>query len=84
MNKDKLPKKKSAPGQEPVCYCFEVYETEIVDIIHKHGIADLETLQTHTEAGQGCKSCTFDLEDIIRREGPDVKVVSKVKVVRPQ
>lgn len=65
-----LAKKGSAKKrqEEPVCYCFQVYEETILQIIREHKVNSVEELRRYCRAGMGCGTCTFDLEEIIERE----------------
>lgn len=55
-------------GKDPICYCFEVHEEEIVALVRRHEITSIEQLQKYADAGMGCGSCLRDLEKIIARE----------------
>ena len=51
--------------REPVCYCFEVYEDEIIEIIEKYHAKSVEDLQKYSQACMGCGSCRISIEAII-------------------
>lgn len=54
--------------QEPVCYCFEVYEEEIRAIIRDKKVATVQDLHRHCQAGMGCGTCRSDLEKLVADE----------------
>ena len=54
--------------QDPICFCFEVYKEELVDIIHKYKTKTVEEIQTYCQASMGCGGCRGDIEKIIEEE----------------
>ncbi len=54
--------------EDPVCFCFEVYKNQLVEIIHKHKTKTVEDIQKYCQASMGCGSCRFDIEKIIEEE----------------
>ncbi len=62
--------------RELICYCFEVYKDEVVDIIKNEKATTVEEVQEHCQACMGCAGCRFDIEDLIDElEDDTVKVV---------
>ena len=56
---------KLPPMSDLVCHCFQVTETELLEILAKHPCKSIMELQDHTHAGRGCGCCVFDLDDLI-------------------
>ncbi|NUM36725.1 MAG: (2Fe-2S)-binding protein [Candidatus Brocadiae bacterium] len=54
--------------KDPVCFCFEVYKEELVEIIKKHKTKTVEEIQKYCQASMGCGSCRSDIEQIIEDE----------------
>lgn len=50
-----------------VCYCFEVYRSEIIRLIKEHQPQTTSELVALGEAGNGCSSCWCDLDELIKR-----------------
>jgi NAD(P)H-nitrite reductase large subunit len=76
-----MPDKKSS-DKDPICFCFEVPEEEIVKAIHEHKIRSLEECKKHCAASTGCGTCAPDVEAIIARENgeePPAKSPKKSK-----
>ena len=51
-----------------VCFCFEVEEDTIINIIKNHNAKTVEEIQKHCKAGLGCGGCRPDIEEIIEKE----------------
>ena len=58
-----------APDDELVCQCMQVTRGEIVAAI-RAGARTVDDLKEATQAGTGCGSCVFDLEDLLAAHGP--------------
>jgi nitrite reductase (NADH) large subunit len=59
------------PDSETICGCNGVRKGEIVEAIHKHGIATLAQLKQRTKASTGCGSCSGLCEKLLRAVAPD-------------
>ncbi|HLX59667.1 MAG TPA: iron-sulfur cluster assembly scaffold protein [Planctomycetota bacterium] len=61
------PRKKSAPGEPLVCYCFQISENSVERAIRLRGLKTIEELANATKAGAGCHTCHPDLDAILKR-----------------
>ena len=61
------------PDSETICGCHGVRKGDIIQAIHKHGIATLGQLKQHTRASTGCGSCKGLCEKLVRAVAPDFK-----------
>lgn len=52
-------------GPKLVCYCYEVPEEKVKEIIREHGVQTLDDLHKYCNAGLGCGTCRSDLEKFI-------------------
>jgi len=48
-----------------ICYCFGVTRGEICTVIREHKCTTPEEIGERCQAGRGCHSCVFDLEELI-------------------
>lgn len=51
-----------------VCYCFNVKDDFIKDIIRKHGCECYKDIQKHCPVGTRCGACIGDLQDLCEKE----------------
>jgi len=49
----------------PLCYCFQVPERVVIEIIRKHKPKTLRELLSLTQAGHGCGCCQPDLQTLL-------------------
>ena len=51
----------------PLCYCFQVPERAVIEIIRKHKPKTLRELLALTQAGHGCGCCQPDLQTLLEQ-----------------
>lgn len=48
-----------------LCYCYVVTEREVREAIVAHQLLTVEAVVERTGAGRGCRTCWFDIEDLL-------------------
>jgi bacterioferritin-associated ferredoxin len=50
-----------------ICYCFQVYQSEIVSAIQKYHLQTVDQVTKTVRAGGGCRTCRFDIEPLLQK-----------------
>ncbi len=51
--------------EETLCHCMEITKGELEDAIKEKKLTTVEQVQDETEAGTGCGSCVYDIQDLL-------------------
>ncbi len=68
------------PDSETICGCNGVRKGEIIEAIHKHGIATLGQLKQRTKASASCGSCAGLCQKLLRAVAPDFQEETKTSL----
>ncbi len=65
------------PDSETICGCNGVRKGDIIEAIHKHGIATLGQLKEKTKASTSCGSCSGLCQKLLKAVAPDFQEETK-------